>query len=913
MRFDDFIRDLTSFAADVRAEPGVHAGGRRRADARHRRQHRDLLGRQRGAAQAGPVPGSRSARDVHEHRRRRAAAARRPRRRSSSTTAQQTDVVQDVAAFRTGVVNHTGGSVPGAAAVGAGHRRLLPPVRRAGRARPDVHARRKIGPNGAQGRRPQPRFWAAPLRQRSRTSSARPSRSAAIRTRSSASSGRLRLRGVRPVARGLGAVPARSEHEATRGTTSSAAGRLKPGVTLEQAQGAAASSRRTSYRQKFPNALGPNRRFSVAADARGARPQRALVAARAGRRGELRAADRLRQRRQPAAGARDRTAARDRHPRGDRRRARPHHPAAADRERRAVAGRRRAWAAARHRSASARCSRSTPPACRASARTARWSASTGASLAFTLAVSLGTGILFGLIPALQSSRTDLTIDAQGERRAVGHRVPAEQGALGPGRDRSRAGAHPARRLGAADPHRRRARRASIPGFDAHNVLTMRMSLTGPRFQKSEGVEQLVRDGVERLRAVPGVASASATCCVPLEGGYGLPFVIVGRPLRRAVPRRRRLDDGLARLLRGLQDPGASAGAPSPSATTATRRRVVIINEAMAQAVLAEGRSAERPADHRPRRHARVRATSRSARSSASSATSRDGGLNSDPGPTMYIPQAQVPDAGNALNVAPHADGLGRPHRRSSRMRSARRSRKQLRAGDRAAGLRRPHDGRGRLALDVAPAVQHVADDGVRRLGAAARGDRHLRPDGLLGRAADAGDRHPPRARRAGAARCKNMVVLQGMRLALVGVVDRHGAAFGLARLHGDVPVRRHRARSAGVRRRAASLLTVGRAARRLAAGAPREPGRSDHCLALRMSMGHSVGLTRFDPTPRRASHGIPASAPAGTNNRRCRDRLPSDAVRVDPGPRRIVDVLRYFVRSVPVAPRIVPERTQGGG
>ena len=62
-----------------------------------------------------------------------------------------------------------------------------------------------------------------------------------------------------------------------------------------------------------------------------------------------------------------------------------------------------------------------------------------------------------------------------------------------------------------------------PGFDASNVLTMRMSLTGPRFLKSAGVEQMVRDGVERLQAVPGVVAASATCCVPLQGGYGLPF------------------------------------------------------------------------------------------------------------------------------------------------------------------------------------------------------------------------------------------------------------------------------------------------------------------------------------------------------------------------------------------------------
>ena len=27
-----------------------------------------------------------------------------------------------------------------------------------------------------------------------------------------------------------------------------------------------------------------------------------------------------------------------------------------------------------------------------------------------------------------------------------------------------------------------------------------------------------------------MVNASATCCVPLQGGYGLPFTIIGRPL-----------------------------------------------------------------------------------------------------------------------------------------------------------------------------------------------------------------------------------------------------------------------------------------------------------------------------------------------------------------------------------------------
>jgi len=69
-----------------------------------------------------------------------------------------------------------------------------------------------------------------------------------------------------------------------------------------------------------------------------------------------------------------------------------------------------------------------------------------------------------------------------------------------------------------------------PGFSPHNVLTMEMSLTGDRFQKTAGVAQLTHDGRERLNAIPGVEASASTCCLPLEGGFGLPFIVVGRPL-----------------------------------------------------------------------------------------------------------------------------------------------------------------------------------------------------------------------------------------------------------------------------------------------------------------------------------------------------------------------------------------------
>src|SRR5262249_45182124 len=67
-----------------------------------------------------------------------------------------------------------------------------------------------------------------------------------------------------------------------------------------------------------------------------------------------------------------------------------------------------------------------------------------------------------------------------------------------------------------------------PGFDPNNILTMRMSLTGPHFEKADAVDLLVRQATDRLRALPGVETASAACCVPLQDGYGLPFKILGR-------------------------------------------------------------------------------------------------------------------------------------------------------------------------------------------------------------------------------------------------------------------------------------------------------------------------------------------------------------------------------------------------
>jgi putative ABC transport system permease protein len=147
---------------------------------------------------------------------------------------------------------------------------------------------------------------------------------------------------------------------------------------------------------------------------------------------------------------------------------------------------------------------------------------------FTLALSLLTGIVFGLIPALQSSKADLTatLKESSGRSGSGFRQNKARSIL----VIVEVALALVLLIGSALLIRTSLALGRVdPGFDVRNVITMRTSMTGPQYQKSEAVDMAVRNGVERVRAIPGVVHASATCCVPLQRGYGLPFNIVGQP------------------------------------------------------------------------------------------------------------------------------------------------------------------------------------------------------------------------------------------------------------------------------------------------------------------------------------------------------------------------------------------------
>jgi putative ABC transport system permease protein len=397
---------------------------------------------------------------------------------------------------------------------------------------------------------------------------------------------------------------------------------------------------------------------------------------------------------------------------------------------------------------------------------------------FTIFVSVITGVLFGLIPAFQISRVDLTTNL---KEGSGH---------------SGAGSRQTKAISALVVSEMIlalillvgsallirtfvALRSVNPGFSSHNVLTMRMSLTGPRFEKTAGVDQLIRDGVQRVSALPGVAAAGATCCVPLQGGYGLPFIIVGRPLEGPSHG----GGGWVTISSGYFDVfkiPVLRGRAFTDSDTAGAPSVTIINQAMARKfwpsgdplndrlLIGKGVGPEFDVD-RARQIVGI------------VGDVRDGALNRDPRPTMYVPEAQVPDGMNALGLRISALAWVirtrvEPHSLSSAIQDELR---QASAGLPVANVRfmdeivvqstARQDFNMLLMTVFAGSALLLAAIGI--YGLTAYSVQHRTQEIGIRLALGAESSH-----------VRRMIVFQGMRLALIGDAIGIASAFGLSRL-----------------------------------------------------------------------------------------------------------------------------------
>jgi putative ABC transport system permease protein len=139
-----------------------------------------------------------------------------------------------------------------------------------------------------------------------------------------------------------------------------------------------------------------------------------------------------------------------------------------------------------------------------------------AVLGFTFLISLLTGLGFGLAPAWKSSKTELTevMKESGRGTSAGKGHLRLRGAL--------IVAEVALALvllvsaGLLLQTFQKLQRVDL-GFDANNVLTASVELPDSRYLKNEQIASFYKNFLERVRALPGVTSAGAVMPQPLSG------------------------------------------------------------------------------------------------------------------------------------------------------------------------------------------------------------------------------------------------------------------------------------------------------------------------------------------------------------------------------------------------------------
>jgi putative ABC transport system permease protein len=151
-------------------------------------------------------------------------------------------------------------------------------------------------------------------------------------------------------------------------------------------------------------------------------------------------------------------------------------------------------------------------------------------LGFTLLVSLATGVIFGLVPAWQASHVDLNSSLKSGTRTGG-------GGEGKGRVRNalimaEVALALVLLISAGLLIQSFARLGRVqPGVRTERLLTARVSLPEVAYPKNENVIAFFDQLLPRIRALPGVESASAIVPLPLSGSNMVTsFDIEERPL-----------------------------------------------------------------------------------------------------------------------------------------------------------------------------------------------------------------------------------------------------------------------------------------------------------------------------------------------------------------------------------------------
>ncbi|HET8674420.1 MAG TPA: ABC transporter permease [Blastocatellia bacterium] len=198
-------------------------------------------------------------------------------------------------------------------------------------------------------------------------------------------------------------------------------------------------------------------------------------------------------------------------------------------------------------------------------------------LAFTMGASLLTGVIFGLAPGLQTLRVD-----------VNH-------ALKEGAGRTGAGGRPARlrgvlvavevalalslTIGAGLLLRTFSNLRQVKtGFEADHVLTLEVSPRGKSYDTVAKINDLYRRALETLRDLPGVEAVALTNKLPLDAQFNLPYRLASQRDYAAAAQYRLISPDYFRVMKM----NVIKGRQFEETDRGGAERVVIVNEAFAR-------------------------------------------------------------------------------------------------------------------------------------------------------------------------------------------------------------------------------------------------------------------------------------------------------------------------------------------
>ena len=203
-------------------------------------------------------------------------------------------------------------------------------------------------------------------------------------------------------------------------------------------------------------------------------------------------------------------------------------------------------------------------------------------LAFTFGLTLLTGIVFGLVPALEAARFDLTDSLKEGGKNIG----------GGGRSQRLRSLFVVTQvalalvllIGAGLLVKSFNRLQSVaPGFEPNNLLTMQINLPGKKYDTDGKILNFYKQAIEHLQEIPGVEVAGANSFFPFAGPHaGTNIDIEGQP---KLPSSQGLGTGVcvvdANYFRVMQIPLKRGRLFSEQETT-EMRHVVVVNETFAR-------------------------------------------------------------------------------------------------------------------------------------------------------------------------------------------------------------------------------------------------------------------------------------------------------------------------------------------